>query len=224
MRALLLTFAIALLAGPLAVSSAVAEDAATDAPAEDAAPDSDVPNVEAREPVVTLEDTLLAVMKEADTLGFEGRLREIRPVVEATFDLEFMAKTSIGRVWKDLSPDLQTRWVEVFTRYTTTKLADQFDKYSGQRFVLKGERPASRGTLIVLSTVERPGKDDVRLDFRVRPMGDAWRIIDIYGKGKVSEVALRRSEYASILEQSGIEGLIASVDELSERTANKASS
>lgn len=215
MRALLLTLLFSFLASPFAARPAAAEEEAGGA---------DVPNLEAREPVVTLEDTLLDVMKQAETLGFEGRLAKIQPVVEATFDLEFMAKTCIGRVWKDLSPDLQARWVEVFTRYTTTKLADQFDAYSGQRFVLKGERPASRGTLIVLSSVERPGKDDVRLDFRVRPMGDTWRIIDIYGKGKVSEVALRRSEYASILEQSGIEGLIASVDELSERTASKSSS
>ena len=54
--------------------------------------------------------------------------------------------------------------------------------------------------------------------------GDGWLIIDIYGKGKVSEVALRRSEYAAILQKSGIEGLISSVDELSQRTADEAGS
>jgi hypothetical protein len=37
----------------------------------------------------------------------------------------------------------------------------------------------------------------------------------------VSEVALRRSEYAAILEREGIEGLIASVDALSDKTASK---
>jgi phospholipid transport system substrate-binding protein len=72
-----------------------------------------------------------------------------------------------------------------------------------------------------MSRVERPGKDPVRLDFRVRDAGETWLIIDIYGKGKVSEVALRRSEYAAILERTGIEGLIQSVDELSEKTASK---
>lgn len=201
--------ALVLLAGP----PALAEDAVDAPPAADAEA--------ARAPVVLLEDTLLEVMKRADELGFDGRMREITPVVETTFDLPFMAKTSIGRTWKDLSPELQTRWVETFKRYTTTKLADQFDAFSGQQFVLKGERPASRGTLIVMSRVERPGKDPVRLDFRVRKAGESWLIIDIYGKGKVSEVALRRSEYAAILERSGIDGLIESVDELSTKTASK---
>ena len=175
----------------------------------------------ARMPVVQLEETLLSVMKRADELGFAGRLSEITPVVEATFDLPFMAKTSIGRIWKSLTPEVQTRWVQSFTRYTTSKLADQFDGFSGQEFTLKGERPASRGTLIVMTRVERPGKDPVRLDFRVRKAAESWLIIDIYGKGKVSEVALRRSEYAAILEDDGIEGLIASVDALSEKTASK---
>ena len=181
-----------------------------------------IPNPEARAVVTALEDTLLAVMKEAETLGFEGRLGAIGPVVDQTFDLEFMAKTSIGRTWQGLSPEDQARWVESFGRYTKVKLADQFNAYSGQTFALKGERPASRGTVIVMSAVVRPGKDDVRLDFRLRPDGESWLIIDIYGKGKVSEVALRRSEYAAILQKSGIEGLISSVDELSQRTADGA--
>lgn len=218
-RVLSLVFMITLLAWPLC-GLADAESSAK-GPPKDAV---DVPNVDARKPVIALEDTLLEVMKKADELGFEGRLREITPVVEATFDLEFMAKTCIGRVWKDLSPEVKTRWVQSFTRYTTTKLAGQFDGFSGQKFVMKGERPASRGTLIVMSSVERPGKKAVRLDFRVRKTGDNWFIIDIYGKGKVSEVALRRSEYAALLKQNGIEGLIASVDELSARTAAKTSS
>ncbi len=203
-----------IVAAALAALPAAAE-AVADAPIDEAA------TAAARAPVIQLEDTLLSVMKRADDLGFEGRLREITPVVEATFDLPFMAKTSIGRIWKQLSPDLQTRWVETFTRYTTTKLADQFDSFSGQKFVLRGERPASRGTLIVMSRVERPGKDPVRLDFRVRKASAGWLIIDIYGKGKVSEVALRRSEYATILEKTGIEGLIESVEALTAKTASK---
>ena len=198
----------------LVSSSMVTAEDAANAPSEaDAAA--------ARAPVIELEDTLLSVMKRADELGFDGRLREITPVVEATFDLPFMARTSIGRIWNDLTDEVRARWVQSFTRYTTSKLADQFDGFSGQQFVLKGERPASRGTLIVMSRVERPGKDPVRLDFRLRKVGEGWLIIDIYGKGKVSEVALRRSEYKAILDKSGIEGLIESVDALSAKTAAK---
>jgi len=39
--------------------------------------------------------------------------------------------------------------------------------------------------------------------------------------GNVSELALRRSEYATILEKTGIEGLIESVEALTAKTASK---
>jgi len=202
-------------------TAALAEEKARDA-AESEAPGVGSPEVsspEARAVVVRLEDALLGIMKRADVLGFDGRLQEIAPVVESTFDLEFMARTSIGTVWRDLTPQLKARWVESFNRYTTAKFADQFDRYSGQEFVRNGERPASRQTVVVMTSVHRRGKEPVRLDFRLHLTPGGWRIIDVFGKGQVSELALRRSEYDVLLKKGGIEGLIESVDELSARTA-----
>ena len=39
-----------------------------------------------------------------------------------------------------------------------------------------------------------------------------WKVIDVYLNGKVSELALRRSEYASALKRDGFEQLLASVE------------
>lgn len=179
----------------------------------------------ARAVVARLEDAFLDLMKRAETLGFEGRLRTIAPVIEETFDLPFMAQLSIGRTWHELEPELRTRWTETFSRHTTAKFADRFDRYSGQEFVITGTRPASRDTVVVLSRIDRPALEPVRLDFRLHETVDGWRIIDVYGKGTVSELALRRSEYDGILKERGIEGLIESVDELTARaTADSGSS
>jgi phospholipid transport system substrate-binding protein len=128
-------------------------------------------------------------------------------------------RTSVGSTWATLSPDEQTRWLAAFSMYTINKFADQFDGYSGQSFELLGEKPASRNTLIIMSRLNRPSEEPVRLDFRFRKTADGWKVIDLYAKGRISEVAMRRSEYASILEREGIEGLIASVRGLAERTA-----
>ena len=70
-----------------------------------------------------------------------------------------------------------------------------------------------------MSRLNRPPAEPVRLDFRFRKTEAGWRIMDLYAKGRVSEVALRRSEYASILERQGIDGLIESVLSLTARTA-----
>ena len=46
----------------------------------------------------------------------------------------------------------------------------------------------------------------------MRKNGDSWLISDIYLDGAISEVATRRSEFAAILRNEGIDGLIAALN------------
>jgi phospholipid transport system substrate-binding protein len=46
----------------------------------------------------------------------------------------------------------------------------------------------------------------------MRKNGDAWLISDVYLDGAISEVATRRSEFAAILKNEGIDGLIAALN------------
>jgi phospholipid transport system substrate-binding protein len=39
-----------------------------------------------------------------------------------------------------------------------------------------------------------------------------WRIADLYLNGTISELAKRRSEFASILQRQGVDGLIAELN------------
>jgi phospholipid transport system substrate-binding protein len=42
----------------------------------------------------------------------------------------------------------------------------------------------------------------------MRPSASGWRVMDIFLNGTVSELALRRSEYSSVLERDGFEELV----------------
>jgi phospholipid transport system substrate-binding protein len=46
----------------------------------------------------------------------------------------------------------------------------------------------------------------------MRRNGESWLISDIYLDGAISEVATRRSEFATILRTDGIDGLIAALN------------
>ncbi len=46
----------------------------------------------------------------------------------------------------------------------------------------------------------------------MRRGGDGWLISDIYLDGAISEVATRRSKFATILRKNGIDGLIAALN------------
>jgi phospholipid transport system substrate-binding protein len=165
-------------------------------------------------PVVEkLHAALLDIMKSADKLGYEGRYARLNPVVEETFDMPFMASKSVGSHWNELPKADQKRWLDVFEQHITANYAGQFTGYSGESFETLGEEPAIRDTRIVRTRLIRPSDDDVQLNYRLRQVDGHWRIIDIYLNGTVSELALRRSEYSSVLQREGFEKLISTIDE-----------
>jgi len=164
-----------------------------------------------RDVVGTLNGALLDVLKHAEALGYRGRFDRLKPVMQDTFDLPFMAEKSLGLRWKALGDADRTRWIAVFGDFTVASYAANFDHYTGQSFEVLGEEPAASGTRLVRTRVVVPGADSVDFAYRLRPTGDRWAIVDVYLKGTVSELALRRSDYASALEREGFDGLLATM-------------
>jgi len=160
----------------------------------------------------TLHDTYKAVLTQAATLRYEGRYQKLAPAISQAFDFAFMARAVIGREWNDLPADQQTRWIQTFRNFTIANYAAQMDHDAGQVFEILGEQPGENDTTMVLSRVVEPKAETVNLNYRLRQTPDGWKIIDIYAKGTVSELALRRSEYTTVLKTSGIDALVALVD------------
>jgi phospholipid transport system substrate-binding protein len=159
-----------------------------------------------------LQAGLLGILRAAETLGYEGRLERISPTVDETFDLPFMAEKVVGRYWKTLTPEQQARWAETFGAMTKANYAGRFDHDTGQGFEVLGEDPAASDTVMVRTRLLDPQGDDVELTYRLREVEGRWRIADIYLKGTVSELALRRSEYSSVLKRDGFDALVLSVN------------
>jgi len=159
-----------------------------------------------------LHDTLTGAMKDAESLGYEGRFALIAPAVAAAIDQEFMARKSIGRYWKKLSDDEQARWLKSFGDLTVANYAGRFKGYSGEHFTLDGEQDAPHETRLVKTTLVLPSDENVTLNYRLHQTGNTWKIIDVYMNGTVSELSLRRSEYSSTVKRDGFEKLIAAVE------------
>ena len=153
-------------------------------------------------------DALLSVLKDGEKLGYSGRYQRLRAVMQETFDLDFMAEKVLGKSWDDLSDADRTRWREVFSEFTVANYAANFDRFTGQQFEIRGEEPSANATVLVKSLVKSPGHEDVELTYRLHQVGSRWRIMDVFLKGTVSEVALRRSDYGSVLERDGFGKLV----------------
>lgn len=203
--------ALALLGGPAAGQDVAAVGTAPVAPAAQpgASDEADGP----RAVVATLQDALLTVMKRADELGFQGRYEYLRPVVAQTFDVPFMGSKSVGRHWATLSAEQQADWLSKFTGYLAANYAGNFTGWDGESFEVLGDQEAARDTRVVLTKLKVPGDTDVVLNYRLRQdESGRWRIIDIYLKGTVSELALRRSDFSTTLKDKGFAELTMAID------------
>jgi phospholipid transport system substrate-binding protein len=161
--------------------------------------------------IARLDAVLLDALQHAESLGYQGRFAKIAPVVDETFDVEFMAEKSIGRFWKPLADADKARWVALFKEFTAANYAGNFDKFSGQTFEILGEEAEQNDTTVVHAKLVNPGGEEVELNYRLHATPAGPKIVDVYLKGTVSELALRRSDYTSVLERDGFEGLVREV-------------
>jgi phospholipid transport system substrate-binding protein len=158
-----------------------------------------------------LYNALLATMKNGGTLGQSGRFARLEPVIRRSFDIASMARLSVGPSWASLSEAQRRQVTESFGRYISAIYADRFDSYEGQKLEVTGEEPAPTGVIVTSQIIKADG-EPVKVDYMMRRSGDDWLICDIYLDGAISEVATRRSEFAAILRNDGIDGLIAALD------------
>lgn len=198
----------------LAVIASLAALLAT--PAMTRAEPGDAAAAEVESPTEVVEDfhaALLAMMKGSDEMSFDDRVEFLTPKLGEAFDMDFMSSKSVGRQWKQLSSEQQQTWRAKFEQLTISNYAGRFVGYTGEQFETLGNEPAARDTVMVLTRVSVPGDEDVDLNYRLRETREGWRIIDVYLKGTVSELALRRSEYSSTLKRDGFEKLAGAIDE-----------
>jgi phospholipid transport system substrate-binding protein len=158
-----------------------------------------------------LYDALLGTMKNGRILGQSGRFTQLEPVIRRTFDIPSMTRLSVGASWAGLSEAQRQQLTESFGRYISAIYADRFDSYAGQKLQVTGEQPNPAG-IMVKSQIVKANGEPVKVDYMMHRSGDGWLISDIYLDGAISEVATRRSEFATILRTDGVDGLIAALN------------
>jgi phospholipid transport system substrate-binding protein len=153
--------------------------------------------------VQRLHDALIAVMREADSLDVSARYRRLEPTLKAVYDFPTMIRLATGTAWTSATPEQRAALVEAFARLSIATYAQRFSGFSGQRFETLGERPGPRGTVLVDTRLIRPEDAPVSLTYVVQKQGEDWKIINVLVEGSISELAVRRSEYAQVLRQGG---------------------
>jgi phospholipid transport system substrate-binding protein len=155
-------------------------------------------------------DALLRTMKNGHALGQSGRYAALAPIVHVVFDVPLMTRLAVGPSWETLTPTQQRQLIDAFGRYVSATYAYRFDDYSGQQLEVTGDQPFG-GEVIVNTRIVESGNDPVTINYLMRQHGDSWQISDVYLDGTISQLATQRSEFQSILQRQGVDGLIAAL-------------
>lgn len=157
--------------------------------------------------VNSLHDALLKGMQGGDKLGFQGRFKLLAPIVERTHDLDFIAKTILGKLWTKLNREQQQNFIDHFHKLSISTYAGWFKKFDGERFKYIDQKTMPRDHVLVRSQLIQSNGDIVSFDYLLRQDKENWRIINILADG-VSDLALKHVEYRSILGQKGFKVFI----------------
>jgi len=153
--------------------------------------------------------TLIDLMRQARALGVRGRFDRLRPAMEGAFDLAAMTRIAVGPAWARMAPAEQQALVQAFSEWSVATYANRFNGFSGESFTTAGESTLQNGDRLVRTSLNRVNDAPVALNYLMRNAGGAWRIVDVYLTGTISELASRRSEFAGLLQSGGSERLVA---------------
>lgn len=162
--------------------------------------------------VQALNTAFIEVMKNAAALGYAGRYKALAPKLANAYDFSEMARVSTGRYWRDLTEPQKQQLTDAFAAYSIATYAARLDGFGGERFEVLGEQPAPADGVRVDNRIVQANGQPIRVDYLLHWREGEWRIVDVYLKSSVSELAVRRSEFTSVLAKQGFDGLITALN------------
>ncbi len=151
-------------------------------------------------------DTLVDSMKQGKQLGVQGRYNKLKPAVEQAYNLPLMTSLVVGPGWASISPSDQQALVAAFERMTIANYAKNFDSFGGEKFVVDPAAQVHGTDKVVMSKLVTGGQT-IPFNYRMRQADGSWKIIDVYLNGTISQLATKRSDYASTLSAGGAPAL-----------------
>jgi phospholipid transport system substrate-binding protein len=161
---------------------------------------------EPRTVVSAFQGELLATMKHAKALGFEGRYQQLLPAMELAFDFDQIARIAVGRGWVKMTQTDQKQVVDLFRRFSVSTYASAFSDYGGEQFEISGARVQPDIGTIVETRLVLKNEAPVDLNYLLRETPAGWKIVDVYlaGRQRAGVGAIRQYH-----RRQGVDDLIA---------------
>ena len=127
-------------------------------------------------------------------------------------DINWMGQFVLGNAWRQASPEQRQSYLEAYRQYLLARYTHNFAEYTGAKYTITDAKMESNGEFTVAMQINTPQAENTIAGYRLRESGTTFKIIDIVIEG-VSLLATERSEFASVVQQKGMDGLIQAIKE-----------
>lgn len=142
--------------------------------------------------------------------------QELIPYVQ----INYAGALVLGRYYKGITPLQREAYFKVFRAYLEQAYGQALAIYKGQEYEIAQEKPLGNADIVAIRvTISDPaGRPPIRLDFQWRKNSKTgqWQVYDMIAEG-VSMITTKQSEWAGILRQQGVDGLIKQLQTMSEQ-------
>ena len=170
----------------------------------DAAPSAE----SARALIEEVSAEVLTILSD-QSRGNRQKFDDLIVLLEQPIDLDLVARLILGRYWRTTDDGQRQQYLQLFREYALANLASKLHLYRGQSFEVTGAKVVSDQDALVTSRILSDGQPPLQVDWRLRQRSDGGLVtIDLIVEG-VSLIVTLRSEFASVIERQGFDGLLA---------------
>ena len=172
----------------------------------------------------TTQEVLAILNADKDIQG--GNVQKVYELVEAKvlphFDFNRMTQLAVGKHWNAASPKQKQSLVKEFRALLVRTYSTSLTAFTNQSIEFKPLSMKPGETEVKVQTeVKQPGGKPIPIDYDMYKSAFGWKVYDVAIDG-VSLVINYRGSFANTIRQSGIDGLIATLESKSKSQAKAA--
>jgi phospholipid transport system substrate-binding protein len=142
----------------------------------------------------TINDLMTLLRQPSDAAS---RAPELRRIMETRANLPQIARFSAGRVWREMSPEQQQRFVDAFSGYVAATYSRRFNEYAGNPDIYIGRTiDAGQKGIVVESPIRQQQGAPIAVEWLVSDRGGKVEIVDLIIEG-ISMATTQREEIAA---------------------------
>lgn len=138
------------------------------------------------------------------------------------FDFTHMTQLAVGRYWRQATPEQQKALVAEFRNMLVRTYANALSMYRDQKIEVRPVKMNAGDKEVVVNTrIIKSSGQPTLVDYKMEKEADGWKVYDVVIEA-VSLVTNYRGQFATTIQQSGIDGLIKELSGMNAGSVRKA--